>query len=104
VTDSDFLNNIAGELREFANEAYGEHRLVRLRAATLLQYAEALEKIARPAMKKWIVETRVTLTRQYRVEAENQKEAEQESIGAEPEHEEEVNEETLSIIEVEPEA
>jgi hypothetical protein len=49
-------------------------------------------------MKKWTIETRVTLTRYYRVEAENEKDAEAASVGAEPEHEEEMNEETLSIV------
>jgi hypothetical protein len=52
-------------------------------------------------MKRSRVETRVTSTRIYFVEADNEKEAEAASGEAQPEHEEEVNEETISISEVE---
>jgi len=50
--------------------------------------------------KKWLVETRVTQRRQYFVEAENEKEAEAKSCDASSFHEEDENEETMSITEV----
>lgn len=50
--------------------------------------------------KKWLVETRVTQRRQYFVEAENEKEAETKSCDASSFHEEDENEETMSITEV----
>jgi hypothetical protein len=51
-------------------------------------------------MKKWRVETRVTSTCIYNVEAENEKDAEAATVHACPEYSEDVNEETISIVEV----
>ncbi len=49
-------------------------------------------------MATWIVETRVTRICRYRVEADDEKGAEAATVDAEPEHEEDENEETLSIV------
>ncbi len=54
-------------------------------------------------MPRWKVITRATTFRTRYVEAPNEKEAEAASIGAEIEHEEDENEETMSIVEVDPE-
>lgn len=50
--------------------------------------------------RKWRVETRVTSMCLYTVDAENEKDAEAATIHACPEHAEDVNEETISIVEV----
>lgn len=52
-------------------------------------------------MKIWLVETRATVIRHRRVKAIDQKSAEEASISARIVHEEDENEETLSIVEVE---
>lgn len=54
-------------------------------------------------MSHWRVETRVTVKRVYFVSALNEKEAEGNSIFTAPSHEEDENEETMSVIEVSPE-
>lgn len=51
-------------------------------------------------MKRWMVETRVTLNRTYFVSADNEKEAEIEACDATADLEEVVNEETMTISEV----
>lgn len=51
-------------------------------------------------MKKWMVQTRATVTRHYYVDADNEKEAEEKSCGQPFDHEEDQNEETMSIVEV----
>lgn len=50
-------------------------------------------------MKDWIVETRVTQRRVYRVSAHNAKEAEAKTTDATAIIEEDENEETMSIVE-----
>lgn len=47
--------------------------------------------------KWWIVETRATVARTYWVEAESEKEAIAKSTYLSPDHEEDVDEETLSV-------
>lgn len=49
-------------------------------------------------MPKWIVRTRATVDKIYYVEANNEKEAEAKSCDMQPDHEEDVNEETMSIV------
>lgn len=53
-------------------------------------------------MKRWRVETRVTVVRQYIVDAGNEKEAEAKSCEATMDFEEDENEETMSIVEIAP--
>lgn len=53
-------------------------------------------------MKTYRVETRVTVIRHRTVKAKNPKEAEEKSIGAKIDHEEDENEETMAIVEVDP--
>jgi hypothetical protein len=50
--------------------------------------------------KRWRIETRVTVTRVYLVNAPDAKAAEEASVGALHDHEEDEDEETLSIVEV----
>ena len=51
-------------------------------------------------MKKWMIETRTTVRRSYIVTAENEKEAEMLALGVPMDHEEDENEETMSITEL----
>ena len=51
-------------------------------------------------MKKWMVETRAVVRRQYIVEAEDEKAAEAASCDTTCDHEEDDDEETMSITEV----
>ncbi len=50
-----------------------------------------------PAMNRWCVETRATVTRTYFVDAPDEKAAEAASCKLAPAHEEDTNEETLTI-------
>lgn len=52
-------------------------------------------------MKVWLVETRATVIRHRRVKAVDRKAAEEFSISARIIHEEDENEETISVVEVE---
>lgn len=49
-------------------------------------------------MPKWIVETRVSARRVYYVEAANEKEAEAKSCDMQPDLDEDIYEETMSIV------
>lgn len=51
-------------------------------------------------MPKYIVETQVTVKRQYEVWADNPKDAEEKSCNTEPTYEEDENEETKAITEL----
>jgi hypothetical protein len=55
---------------------------------------------AAPQTKRWRVETRATIARIYFVTAPHERAAAAASIDAQPEHEEELDEETMSIVEV----
>lgn len=46
----------------------------------------------------WRVETQATVRRFYDVYAEDQKSAEAATIGAQPDHEEDIQEESMSIV------
>jgi hypothetical protein len=51
-------------------------------------------------MKTWKVVRRTILMVTYIVKAEHEKEAEQKTVGEQPDHEEEEDSETMSIVEV----
>lgn len=46
----------------------------------------------------WKVETQATVRRQYEVFAESEKEAEAISVDSSPDHEEDMQEETMSVV------
>ena len=52
------------------------------------------------SLKRWRVETQVTSSCTYYVEAADEKDAEAASVDASPEYSEDINEETMAITEV----